>query len=35
MNSFIMYTEILPYFQYGFLHLIQRENQGYHSYDTV
>ena len=35
MNSFIIYTEILPYLQSSFLHLIQRENQGYHSYDTV
>ena len=35
MNGFVIYTERLPYLQSSFLHLIQRENQGYRSYDTI
>ena len=34
-ECFIIYTEKLPYLQSSSLHLFQRENQGYRSYDTV
>ena len=35
MNGFIICTEKLPYLQSSSLYLIQKESQGYRSYDTV